>query len=134
MRYKRKRENIMKIITCNIDKLEKTTFYFNKKEFSLQDVSYKITNDKITCVDLLSKKQVIFTKKELLDIISQAVDRFSVSKYILNKCNLSFNRNKRIKTKDKIFNTISDNSAAVLEALLSITYQRKDKALYKVKA
>jgi hypothetical protein len=59
----------MKIITCNIDKLEKTTFYFNKKEFSLQDVKYIVSDNKITCIDSLSKKQVIFTKKELSDIL-----------------------------------------------------------------
>jgi hypothetical protein len=134
IRYKSKGEKTMKILQCNIEKMEKTTFYFNKKEFSLQDISYKVTGDKITCSDVLSKKQVIFTSKELQEVISQAVDRFAVSKYILNKSNLVFNRSKRIKTKDKIYNTISDNSVAVLEALLGVTYQRKDKALYKVKA
>jgi hypothetical protein len=134
IRYKSKGEKTMKILQCNIEKMEKTTFYFNKKEFSLQDISYKVTGGKITCSDVLSKKQVIFTSKELQEVISQAVDRFAVSKYILNKSNLVFNRSKRIKTKDKIYNTISDNSVAVLEALLGVTYQRKDKALYKVKA
>lgn len=123
----------MKIISCKIDKLEKTSFYFNKKEFSLQDVKYTIASDKITCVDSLSKKQVSFTKKELQEIISQATDRFAVSKYILNKCNLAFNRSKRIKAKDKIYNTISDNSVSVLESLMNLTYQRKDKNLYSVK-
>jgi hypothetical protein len=134
IRYKSKGEKTMKILQCNIEKMEKTTFYFNKKEFSLQDISYKVTGDKITCLDVLSKKQVVFTSKELQEVISQAIDRFAVSKYILNKSNLVFNRSKRIKTKDKIYNTISDNSVAVLEALLGVTYQRKDKALYKVKS
>jgi hypothetical protein len=123
----------MKILTCNIDKLDKTSFHFNKNDFTLQEVNYKIVKDVLVCTDIETKKQVRFTKNELLKVISEASDVYMFRKYFLNKCNLTFNRSQRVKLKDRIRNTISDNTVSAIEAFLSLTFQRKDKNIYRVK-
>ena len=104
------------------------------KEFTLQDIEYTLNKDVLTCKDEYSNKIVKFSKKELMKVIAESDNAFDVRRYIIQKQNASFQRQKRQKTKTKTYNTISDNSVFVLQSLCALTMQRKDKTVYKVKS